>query len=260
MANRKSMAAIRKVIVFDTKEELVEFARKLWFEIFAASIAEKGLMTAALSGGHTPVDFYEALAGSADYIEWEKVHIFLVDERFVPPTDEDSNYAMIRRTLGDNVPLPAGNLHPVRTVGITPDQAADAYEQEIIRNFNLKKGELPRFDLIMLGLGEDGHTASLFPGNPGFLETVRYVQAVKPGRGASHDRITLTLPVIDNARCAVFLVSGEGKAEALKRTVEEKDPELPAAHVSPQEGTLLFLVEMKAASLLSKETYATAER
>jgi 6-phosphogluconolactonase len=254
----KGIGEIPKIIVFEGKKRLVDFAVRLWSEVCIEASHRDGLVNTALSGGHTPIDFYRALAARKKAIEWEKVHIFLVDERFVLPAAADSNYHMIRETLLDNVPIPEGNVHPVRTVGVNPDEAAFRYEEELKRHFKLKEGQFPRFDLIVLGLGEDGHTASLFPGSPGLLEADRWAVAVKPDR-APHDRITLTLPVVNNGRCVAFLVTGSEKAEALKGAAEKKDPELPAAHVNPAEGSLFFLADRDAAGLLSKDIYVTSE-
>jgi 6-phosphogluconolactonase len=253
------MGVIRKIIVFDEAKSLAEFAAKLWCEVYIESSSRSGLMSAAISGGHTPADFYKALAGRKESIQWEKVHIFLVDERFVLPTDEDSNYRMIRETLVGNVPIPDENVHPVSIAGLNPNEAAAEYEKSLKRHFDSKPGELPRFDLMALGLGEDGHTASLFPGNPMSLETKQWAIAVKPEK-APHDRITLTLPVINAARCVVILVTGTQKAEVLKRIVEDKDPEFPAARVKPVGGSLFFLADREAAGLLSKGVYVKAER
>jgi 6-phosphogluconolactonase len=252
------MGGASKIIVFDGKKALADFAVRLWSEVHLESFRRGGLMNAAFSGGHTPVDFYRALAGRREAIQWEKVHIFLVDERFVPPADADSNYHMIRETLVDSVPIPENNIHPVRTTGLSPDEAALRYEEGLKSHFNLKQGDFPRFDLIVLGLGEDGHTASLFPGNPRLFETDRWVVAVKPDR-APHDRITLTLQVINNGRCVTFLVTGAEKAKALKGTAEKKDPEFPAARVNPAEGSLFFLADREAAGLLSRDVYMASE-
>jgi len=249
------MTGIRKIIVFDEKAALADFAVKLWREAFAESTGRSAPMTAALSGGHTPVDFYRALAAAGESIQWEKVHIFLVDERFVPPTDEDSNYHMIRETLLNHVPIPEANVHPVKTLGLTPDEAASEYEKDLRRHFVHEREGYPRFDLVVLGLGADGHTASLFPGDPMIAEPERWVAAVKPDP-APHERITLTLPVLNRSRCALFLVTGAEKAKALKAVAVNGDPVFPAARVNPPEGTLLFLADREAAALLSKDSYS----
>jgi 6-phosphogluconolactonase len=252
------MGEIRKIIVFDGKRALADFAARLWSEAYIESSRRGGFMNVALSGGHTPIDFFRALAERKESIRWEKVHIFLVDERFVSPGDEDSNYHMIRKTLLDNIPIPENNVHPVRTVGLSPEEAAFTYEQDLKRHFNVQQGKFPRFDLVVLGLGEDGHTASLFPGSPGLFEADRWAVAVKPDR-APHDRITLTLPVINNGRFVTFLVTGAAKANALKRAAGRKEPQLPAARVYPAKGSLFFLADREAAGLLSKDVYVTSE-
>ena len=252
------MGVIRKIIVFEGKKALADFAVRIWSEVYIESSRRGGLMNAALSGGHTPIDFYRALADRKEAIHWEKVHIFLVDERFVPRADADSNYHMIHETLLNSIPIPENNVHPVRMVGLNTDEAALRYEEDLKSHFNLKQGTFPRFDLIVLGLGEDGHTASLFPGSPRLVEADRWVVAVKPDR-ALHDRITLTLPVINSGRCVTFLVTGAEKAGALTGAAEKKDPDLPAARVNPTEGSLFFLAGREAAGLLSKDIYVTSE-
>ena len=235
----------------------MDFAQSLWRETYAGSVAKRGRMDAALSGGRTPTRLYRSLARTTGATEWKNIHIFLVDERFVSLTDKDSNYRMIWENMLSAAPIIGNNVHSVPMGGRDPVEAAEAYEAELRSHFGLKTGEFPRFDLVMLGLGEDGHTASLFPGNPSSHETERLASPVVLD-AARHNRITLTLPVINNSRCIIFLVLGAGKARALKATVEGKDMAFPASHVEPREGHLFFLADRGAAGLLSPETYETA--
>lgn len=215
----------------------------------SGAIAERKLFAAALSGGHTPIGLYEELAGARDSLDWEKIHIFLVDERFVPPTDSRSNFAMIKATLLDKVPIPGANVHPVPVEGADPELCARRYEDDLCAFFETPTGSVPRFDLIMLGLGEDGHTASLFPGTDALGEKTRLVRAIPP-EGERTARITLTLPVINKARNVIFLVTGAGKSEIMRRLIEEGDESLPAAKVAPESGEALFLCDKDAAALL----------
>lgn len=247
------MSSHRLSLVFDNKDKLVDFMVRKWRELSEDAMDRRGYFSAALSGGETPADFYRALAKEKGEIEWERVHIFLVDERFVPETDKDSNYGMIKEALLDRVDIPAGNVHPVPFMGSGPESSARAYEEEIIKFFSLVHGELPEFDLIMLGLGADGHTASLFPGNPVLDENEHLAAAVRLDE-SRHHRITLTLPVINKARNIIFMVTGEGKAEKLKEVVEGKDPGLPASRVAPEKGEFLFIADADAGTLLSEQT------
>ena len=244
----------KETLVFDEKEALIAYMIEIWKRVCATSIAERGRMTVALSGGRTPADLYRTLAQEREGLSWEKTHIFLVDERFVPYDDEDSNFRMIKETLLTAVTVPKENIHPVDTSLPGPDEAADAYEKEIIRHFRLGPGQFPRFDLILLGLGEDGHTASLFPGSAVLQEKSRLVRAVRLGN-EFHDRITLTLPAINNGRHIAFQVEGTHKVAVLGKVVEANDPALPASLIKPTEGDLLFLADRTAAGLLSESSY-----
>jgi 6-phosphogluconolactonase len=246
------MDSVKETLVFDEKEALVAYTIEIWKRVCATSIAERGRMTVALSGGRTPVDLYSSLAQEGEGFSWEKTHIFLVDERFVPHDDEDSNFRMIKETLLTAVTAPKENIHPVDTSLPGPDEAAEAYEKEIIRHFRLGPGQFPRFDLVLLGLGEDGHTASLFPGSAVLQEKSHPVRVVRLDNKL-HDRITLTLPAINNAHHIVFHVEGAHKAEMLRKVAEVKDPDLPASLINPAEGDLLFLADRPAAGLLLKQ-------
>ena len=223
-----------------------------WKSLSNDAFGGQGIFTAALSGGNTPRDFYVALAGLTDEGMWRKAHVFMVDERYVPPTDSDSNYGMLSRLLLDKVPIPAGNRHPVPVQEKTLEKTAENYEAAIRTFFRLGKQEFPQFDLIMLGLGEDGHTASLFPSQDALKEREHLVYPVRKAPKA-HARVTLTLPVINHARNVVFLVTGREKAAAAKGVLEERDPALPAFMIRPETGNLSFLLDRAAASLLSAE-------
>jgi 6-phosphogluconolactonase len=245
------MDAHWKLIIFDEKAGIVSFVMRKWQEICAESLNKRGCMTVALSGGNTPVDIYKALALSE--FSWKDIQVFQVDERFVPRDGSDSNYRMIRETLLDAVSIPQQNIHFVDTGKPSADDAAKAYEQELVRFFRLQPGQFPRFDIIMLGLGEDGHTASLFPRSPLLDDVDHLVRAVILDSGL-HDRITLTLQVINRARHIIFLIMGAHKALALKKIVEEKDVTLPAAMINPAGGELLFLSDREAVGLLAEDT------
>jgi 6-phosphogluconolactonase len=179
------------------------------------------------------------------------MHVFWGDERHVPPDHPDSNYRMANEVLLSQVPIPPANVHRIKSEHPDARQAADDYEQTLQAFFRLAAGQHPRFDLIFLGLGPEGHTASLFPGTQALHETHRLVVSTWVGKFFT-DRITLTPPVLNNAAGVVFLVSGEDKALALKAVLEGHDePEqLPAQLIRPAHGRLLWLVDRAAASLL----------
>lgn len=197
----------------------------------------------ALAGGSTPEATYRLLARDyADRIDWSRVHVFFGDERTVPPEYEDSNYRMAREALLDHVPV--GGVHRMRGE-LPPAEAARAYEEELREFFG--PGEVPGFDLILLGIGEDGHTASLFPNTPALDVTDRWV-VENPVEKLDTVRLTLTAPAINAARAVVFLVAGEGKAGALREILEGgADPrDYPAKLVQPAGGAT-WMVDRAAA-------------
>jgi 6-phosphogluconolactonase len=227
------------------------------------AIEQRGRFTLVLSGGSTPEKTYRLLAepGWSTAIIWPKTHIFFGDERFVPPGHEYSNYGMARRTLLTGVPVPPLQVFPVPTQGSTAAEAAARYGTELARFFSADaiQNAPPRFDLILLGLGEDGHTASLLPGAPALRVDDAWVTWSRPGGlPPPVDRITLTYPVLNAARHVVFLVSGANKAAALRNVLESEATcdDCPAAGVRPADGTLAWLVDEEAAKLLTRQSEA----
>jgi 6-phosphogluconolactonase len=235
------------VQVYQDPRELAEAAARDFAARAEAAINVPGRFTVALAGGSTPKATYEALARHyASELDWGRVHAFFGDERTVPPDHEDSNYRMARDTLLSHVPV--GGVHRMRGE-LPPAEAAAAYEQELREFFG--RGEPPRFDLILLGLGEDGHTASLFPETSALGVADRWVVA-NPVLKLETTRLTLTVPVINAAKAVTFLVAGEGKAEALKQILEgEADPRAyPAKFIRPEGGDLTWMVDRAAARSL----------
>jgi 6-phosphogluconolactonase len=245
------MEQTRDTLIFDDKAELEDFLLKKWQELSEECIKEKGGFTAALSGGNTPEGFYKKLAGCKDLCDWSRTHIFIVDERFVPTDDIDSNYRMIRETLLGRVPLPPDNVHPIPTDEPDPETAADKYEKELRNFFAVSNNAFPIFDLVMLGMGEDGHTASLFPRSEALEENKSFVYASFPP-SAKTERISLTLPVINSAKNVIFVVTGSDKAKVVREVVEGRNESLPAAMVMPEKGRLLFLLDRDAAMFLKR--------
>lgn len=217
------------------------------------AIEARGSFSVALSGGSTPKALYALLASDVyrDQVNWERIHFFWGDERHVPPDDPDSNYRMANERLLSPLSLPDSNIHRVYAEEPDAAQAASEYEAQLRQFFKLTGPELPRFDLIMLGMGPDGHTASLFPGTPLVHERERLVAAPWVAKFNTF-RITFTPPVINNARHILFFVTGEEKAQTLKSVLEgEFQPEqFPSQIVRPTDGTLLWMVDEAAEKLL----------
>ncbi len=211
------------------------------------AIASHSRFCVALSGGSTPRGVYSLLAERPADLPWNSIFVFFGDERHVPPDHPDSNYRMAKEALLSKVPIPAANVFRIRAE-LDANQAAQEYENQVRSFFALKPGEFPRFDLIMLGLGDDGHTASLFPGSAALNETSRLVVANWVEKFQQY-RITLTFPVINHAAEIMFLVSGAGKAQTLK-DVLSADEKYPSQRVRPENGILLWLVDQDAARLL----------
>jgi 6-phosphogluconolactonase len=240
----------QKVVVLDNEKEMADFLIQIWKEISREAIGKKGFWVVALSGGKTPIPFYKELAELKEPLPWDQTHIFLVDERFVPLDDPDSNFRMLETILLRAVRIPLENIHPIPVEKLTPQMAARQYEEDLRSFFQISAGELPEFDLILLGIGEDGHTASLFPDSPALKETVQLAAFVRLDQ-ERHDRITITLPVINRARNVVFLAEGVRKAGVLEKVIHQKDPSLPASAVAPKRGKLIFLLDSEAGSKLS---------
>jgi len=252
------MMSERNIFVFRTNEGAADFAASKWMEIAAASLTHKDYFTVALSGGKTPADLYKRLRVYKDTFSWEKTHIFLADERFVPAYDKDSNLGLIKEHLLNHIEIRDENLHTISTEGITLEQSARRYEEDIRRFFRSEGDSIPQFDLIMLGIGEDGHTASLFPGTPSLAVTRSLAVPVTTDR-VPHQRISLTLPVLMNAKQIIFLVSGVNKARVLKEIQENRKSPLPAALVQRKSKTAYFVIDQGAASLLSDRGRTNSE-
>jgi len=182
---------------------------------------------------------------------WGRTHIFWVDERCVPEKDRASNYGAAKRDFLDKVPIPAGHVHPM-PLEASHEEGALIYQQKLMDFFQLEAGQFPIFDLIFLGIGKDGHTASLFPGQKALDETEKPVIAVKGG-DPDVNRLTMTYPVLNRAKQIVFLVTGKGKAAVLKTIFEVAGAGLPARTVNPINGKLTWLIDRDAASMLPEE-------
>ena len=233
--------------IYEDQETLGRFLIEQWRQSARETIQRKGFMVTALSGGQTPVSFYAQLSRAE--LPWDKIHVFLVDERFVPPTHPDSNVRMIQQALFKGAGVPAGNIHAVPFLTTTRESAL-AYEKNISAFFKMGTSrERPVFDLVLLGVGEDGHTASLFPGGPGLAPRSRNVVPVQL-RNVKHHRISLSLDVLNHAQECFFLVTGKNKAVVMKDIIENDKSLYPAARVRLGSGRLVYALDREAAQFL----------
>jgi 6-phosphogluconolactonase len=239
-----------KVKTFDDATKVAQAAATSFIGFGRSAIAERGRFTVALAGGSTPKRVYELLEseGYADQLEWPKAHIFFGDERCVPPDDAESNYRMANEALLSRVPLPLKNIHRMNGLGDALSNAR-LYEDEMRTYFN--DGAWPRLDLVLLGMGDDGHTASLFPNTKVLDERDAWVSGLWVEKLGSY-RITLTAPAINHAAHIIFLVTGESKAGRLAEVLKGKhDPaRLPAQLIKPLDGSLQWFVDAAASSRL----------
>jgi 6-phosphogluconolactonase len=245
-----SSAEIRRLA---TPQELFEAAAEETVLAANEAIAQRGRFTIALSGGSTPKSLFTLLASNArSSLNWERTFFFWGDERHVPPDNPDSNYLMAQETLLAKVPVPPANVFRVLAENPDADSAALSYEQTLRKFFALEPGQFPRFDLILLGMGPDGHTASLFPETAALQEKSRLVVANWVEK-LKTSRITLTLPVLNAARCVAFLVSGMDKAAVLRTVLQSDAPaeQYPSKLVQPTDGKLIWFVDRAASSQLA---------
>ncbi len=246
----RSKTEIRRLA---TPQELFQAAAEEVLRVGAESIQQRGRFTLALSGGSTPKSLYRLIAANApDRLPWSKVFFFWGDERHVPPTDAESNYRMASQSLLSKIPVPPANVFRIPAEDPDAKAAARSYERTLREFFALQPGEFPVIDLILLGMGPDGHTASLFPGTDA-LQDQSHLVAANWVEKLDTFRITLTLPVLNAARNVVFLVSGADKAAALHEVLEgpAAGKQYPSQLVRPIQGKLIWLVDRAAGSELT---------
>ena len=253
IGNQKSSIGNPEVRIFEDLERLSWAAATRLEEQARVKLLEKKPFSVALSGGSTPKPLYDLLGSQmfAGRVRWQNVHLFQVDERCVPPDDAQSNYRMICRALLVSTPLPDENFHRMAAERADREQAAREYAEDLARVLQPAPGECPRLDLIFLGMGADGHTASLFPGSPALDERTAWVT---PNFAAQLNsfRLTLTLPVLNAAAHVIFLVAGADKAETLRQVLEGPEGHFPAQLIQPAHGRLSWFLDESAASLLKK--------
>ncbi|HEY8368795.1 MAG TPA: 6-phosphogluconolactonase [Thermodesulfobacteriota bacterium] len=232
-----------------------EGARRL-VDLGRAALAERGRFVLSVSGGATPAPLYDRLGepGMATRLDWSRVYLFWGDDRWVPHDHPDSNVRLVREHWLARAPRPPGHVHPPPSGGPDPDRAARAYEATIRGALGVAPGDVPVFDLHVMGVGDDGHTASLFPGLPALDETERLVVAPFVPQVGGY-RITLTLPVFNRAREVWMLVAGAHKAEVVRRVLAAADAPVgpdtpPAARIRPSQGRLVWLLDEAAAARL----------
>lgn len=250
------MSSSVEIRTLTTPQELFEAAAEEVVRAANEAVAQRGRFTVALSGGSTPKNLFNLLATNArTVLPWDRMFFFWGDERHVPPTDPESNYRMAEESMLSKIPVAAGNVFRIPTENPDAAAAAEAYEQTLRKFFALEPGQFPRFDLILLGMGPDGHTASLFPNTAGLQEKSRLVIANWVDK-LKTSRLSLTLPVLNAAGCVVFLVSGTDKAPALHAVLEGDAPgeHYPSKLVRPSNGKLVWLVDRAAASALSNKS------
>ncbi len=250
------MPSTRSIEVLASAPDLFHAAAEEFVRAARTAIGAQGRFAVALSGGSTPKALYSLLATNyADFV-WNRVFLFFGDERHVPPTDADSNYRMVNESLLTKIQIPAENVFRVQAENPDAAAAASEYEAQLRRFFELRSGdrpgEFPRFDLILLGLGPDGHTASLFPDSPALDEQSRLVVANWVAKFNAH-RITFTFPVLNRAAEIIFLASGADKADMVRQVLEGKNtPPLPSQRVQPSDGKLLWMLDEAAAAKLTR--------
>ncbi|HNP80869.1 MAG TPA: 6-phosphogluconolactonase [Nitrospira sp.] len=251
------MSQAPAIHTFTDAQELTRAAAGLFLEVGKQAIAERNRFLVALSGGSTPKALYSILANDkyAQQLDWSKVHFLFGDERSVPPTHADSNFAMANAILFSPLHIPSAQIHRMRGED-PPETAAAQYETTLRHLTTAVPGQWPRLDLVLLGMGDDGHTASLFPGTASLTEQTRWVVPSTSPQG-TRARVTLTLGVINHASVVLFLVAGRNKAAVVRRVLEQRpgDPgPYPAALIRPETGRLLWYLDRAAASELTATT------
>ena len=246
------MPSTRIIKVLATPGDLFHDAAEEFVRLGRNAIGALGRFTVALSGGSTPKALYSLLAEQHANFAWNRTFLFFGDERHVPPGDPESNYLMVNESLLSNIQIPPENLFRVKAENSDAAAVALDYENKLRQFFSLPTAEFPRFDLILLGMGQDGHTASLFPGSDGLKEQSRWVIANWVEKFKSH-RITFTFPVLNNAAEVMFMSSGPDKADMVQQVLEGTNtPPYPAHLVLPKDGKLIWMLDEAAASKLKR--------
>ena len=251
------MAGEQKILIFENGFDLSNYMLNKWIEIAQEAVRKRNRFTVALPGGRSPIEFYSRLSAFQEFELWGRTHIFVGDEKFVSFDHESSNYKMIKTNLLDYISIPPANIHPIATGQKNVELAAEQFKGELMQFFEFKSANAPEFDLILLGAGTDGHTASLFPDDERIDDAGRIVLPVSLPH-LKEERITITLPVINNACHVIFLHLGASKANIIQEIIDHKKV-LPATKVRPTHGRLLHLLDKEAARKLSIRETCTHE-
>jgi 6-phosphogluconolactonase len=240
--------------ILSEQKILIERTQQIILTKIEAAIKLKDCCSIVLAGGGTPKPLYESLA--TQNLPWNKIHIFWGDERYVPAEHPDSNQLMARQAWLDRIDLPESNIHPMKINGMSPEEDAALHERELREFFGIAEGEFPTFDLIILGIGDDGHTASLFPHTAVLQEKQK---AIAVGDKSGEPRITFTVPLINQADCVLFLVAGANKRDALEQifAADANNMAYPARLIQPQ-GELWWLLDETAGKLLKNRNISLA--
>jgi 6-phosphogluconolactonase len=243
----------KRIIIEPNAAGLASRGAEIFSKAAKKSVGTRGRFSVAISGGSTPRNMHRLL-GEEPFlsdIPWDNIEIFWVDERCVPENDPANNFGTAKKDFLARVPIPEAQVHPMPGEG-SPEKGAFNYQQELLTFFKTGAGEFPVFDLVFLGVGTDGHTASLFQGQSSLKEKERLVVPVKGGN-PNVSRLTMTYPLLNRAERIVFMVSGSEKAPILKAVLEDTKSRLPACMITPLTGELTWLSDQEAASLLSRE-------
>lgn len=241
------------IIIVPDGSKLAQKGAEIFYQRAKDSVSSRRNFKVAVSGGSTPMAMYRLL-GQKPFISdvpWHQTHIFWVDERLVPVDDPASNFGAARSDWLEKVAIPKDQVHPM-PVQLKPKDSADRYQTALEEYFTVRENNYPVFDLIFLGIGTDGHTASLFPDDPVAQDTKKWVICVKGGEPDVY-RLTLTYPVLNHARCVCFMVSGKKKAPIINTVFVNPEARLPAQRIGPENGALVWLLDEEAASLLPQK-------
>lgn len=249
------MSFKKKIIINDDPALLAKQAAEIFVASARGSINKKRPFTVAISGGSTPRQMHKLLPTEpyVQNIPWQKSHIFWVDERCVPQDSTESNYGTAKRDFIDEVPIPQTHVHWI-TCESSPQMSAKKYQKTLKDFFCFENESIPRFDLIFLGMGVDGHIASLFPGQKSLYEKEKLVVTVKGGN-PNVNRITMTLPLLNQARHIVFIVTGKEKSRTVQKVLEDRKIRLPAQKIRPRDGQITWLMDRGAAVLLTGDLH-----
>lgn len=247
------MAVKFEIVITDDAAHLAKTAANIFATTAKNCVAQKDSCAVALSGGSTPRILHRILAKEpyCTDIPWDKIHIFWVDERCVPEDHPASNFGLAKKDFLDQIPIRVEHIHPM-PAAVAPKEGAEKYQRELEAFFQIKEQGFPVFDLIFLGVGKDGHTASLFPAKSSMKSLEKWVAVAKGGIPSIY-RLTLTYDVLNRSKQICFLVSGKEKAQIVKSVFENKEAHLPAQEIQPMNGKLTWLLDKTAACLLSEE-------